>query len=717
MRNRWLLLALALVLLVVETAGAVALIIQGDHNDGKWATIAFAVPPGVAFALAGIVALWRRPANRTGFFLGAVGYVWFVGALAETNSNWLFTASILLSSFAFIPFVLLVFAHPTGRLESRWQHRYVVVASAALLVVPVIQLLVDRTPEPEGECVNGCRESTIAVFDSPRAADVMVIVSSVVGIVLILAAGALLVARWRGATPAHRNALRPVLATSSVAIGALLVLNTVDIFSPGASTGIVPIFLVTFAAVPVAFLIGILRTKLARASVAQLVVELGHGAPLQTALAKALGDPTLEVAYRTDDRGWIDATGRPVADPARSEGRSLTLVEGEHGHVATLIHDPSLDEEHELVSAVTAAASLSLENERLDAALRAQLELTETIVDTVPSLLVHVDVDGAILKANRAAVRAVGLERSAELVGRPFWDVFIAAEERDAMVMRFRAAAPGFARASYENTFTNDRGDRTVIAWESAPVADSQGRVVGIVAGGLDVTERKERELELARERDLRRHQAAEVRASRARIVRAADDARKRLERNLHDGAQQRLVSLSITLRLIESKLETHPESVAALVKSARQELTDALDELRELARGIHPAILSDRGLMPAVEALASRLPIDVSVTAPEVSLPDAIEAALYYVVAESLTNVVRYADTSDAAVSIDVTESAVVVVVADEGIGGADPTRGSGLRGLQDRVSALDGRMWVESQPGGGTRVIAEIPLATVTA
>ena len=683
MRRRWLLLVLAIGVLAAEIVGGVIQIVIGDHNDAKWATLAFAVPPGVAFAVAGIVAVWRRPGNRTGVYLGAVGYVWFVGALGESNNDWLFSASTVLSSFAFIPFILLVLSYPTGRLETQGQRVYVVAASAALLLVPTVLLLVDQTPERA--CVNGCRKSPIAIIASDSAGDVVTLVGTFIGIGLIAWAGILLVARWRRATAAHKNALRLVLTTSGIAIAILLVLNALDAVAGGTSDSLSPFFLVAFTAVPLSFLIGILRTRLARSSVAELVVELGRGAPIQDALARVLGDPNLEVAYRADDRGWIDASGRPVRDPQTREGRSTTQVTGERGLIATLVHDPSLDEEHELVQAVTAAASLSLENQRLDAALRAQSELTETIVDTVPSLLVHVDLDGRLVKANRAAVRAVGLGASADLVGRPFW---------------------------------NEVGQLTVIAWESAPVVDEQGRVTGIVAGGLDITDRKQRELELARERDLRKRREAEVRASRARIVRAGDEARQRLERNLHDGAQQRLVSLSIALRLIESKLDTDPAAAVPLVAGARVELSEALDELRELARGIHPAILSDRGLLPALESLASRLPIDVELTAPELELPDAIEAALYYVVAESLTNVVRYAETATASVELTSDERAVSVVVSDRGAGGADPTRGTGLRGLQDRVSALDGRLQVESALGEGTRVLAEIPLfATVTA
>jgi signal transduction histidine kinase len=209
-----------------------------------------------------------------------------------------------------------------------------------------------------------------------------------------------------------------------------------------------------------------------------------------------------------------------------------------------------------------------------------------------------------------------------------------------------------------------------------------------------------------------RKRQEEELRASRARIVAAGDDARRRLERNLHDGAQQRLVALSVSLRLAESKLREDPAGAAAILASAREELTHALGELRELARGIHPAILTDRGLEPAIEALVGRTPLPVEVEVCGGRLPAAVEAASYYVVAEALTNVAKYAGASSARVRIGRENGRVVIEVADDGSGGADPTQGSGLRGLADRVAALDGTLSIESPDGGGTSVRAEIPL-----
>jgi signal transduction histidine kinase len=209
------------------------------------------------------------------------------------------------------------------------------------------------------------------------------------------------------------------------------------------------------------------------------------------------------------------------------------------------------------------------------------------------------------------------------------------------------------------------------------------------------------------------RARVEELRASRQRLVEAGIAERRRLERNLHDGAQQRLVALSLTLRLAQNKMRKDPDAAERLMAGAHEELQLALEELRELARGIHPAVLSDRGLQGALEALAGRLPIPIELSeAPDDRLPAPIEAAAYFVVAEALTNVVKYADASHASVTVVRSNGHAIVEVRDDGIGGADPGRGSGLRGLADRVAALDGRLELESPPGEGTLLRAEIPV-----
>ena len=201
--------------------------------------------------------------------------------------------------------------------------------------------------------------------------------------------------------------------------------------------------------------------------------------------------------------------------------------------------------------------------------------------------------------------------------------------------------------------------------------------------------------------------------ASRARLVEVGDAERRRLERNLHDGAQQRLVSVALGLGMVSSRLESDPAAARELLANAQAELTRGLDELRELARGIHPAVLTERGLGPALDALAARAPVPVELAAmPDERLAAPVEAAMYYVVAESITNVAKYAHAAGVTVSIDRSNGAATVVVADDGVGGADPAGGSGLRGLAARVEALNGRLDVASPPGGGTRITAEIPV-----
>src|SRR4051812_46470880 len=203
----------------------------------------------------------------------------------------------------------------------------------------------------------------------------------------------------------------------------------------------------------------------------------------------------------------------------------------------------------------------------------------------------------------------------------------------------------------------------------------------------------------------------SDLRASRARIVESADHARRQIERDLHDGAQQRLVALALTLRLARSRVSD--DDARAFLDEASQNLDEAIKELRELARGIHPAVLSDRGLSSALQALAGRMPLPIEIGAvPEDRLPERIEAAAYFVVAEAITNVARYASASHARVELRCDDGALLVQVADDGVGGADPSSGSGLRGLSDRVAALDGRLDVESPPGQGTVVSARLPL-----
>jgi signal transduction histidine kinase len=228
--------------------------------------------------------------------------------------------------------------------------------------------------------------------------------------------------------------------------------------------------------------------------------------------------------------------------------------------------------------------------------------------------------------------------------------------------------------------------------------------VTSLVLGA--VIEERHTALEALRENERR------LRDSRARIVKAGDAARRRLERNLHDGAQQHLVSLALTLRLAKLQLRKHPAETEHLLTEASDELQSAIDELRELARGIHPAVLTDRGLGPALEVLADHAHLPVELTARLTSrLPPTVEAVVYYVAAEGLTNITKYAHATAATLRLETNDKTVVLHVGDNGAGGADPSLGTGLRGLADRVEALGGKLELRSPAGQGTLLTASIP------
>jgi signal transduction histidine kinase len=204
-----------------------------------------------------------------------------------------------------------------------------------------------------------------------------------------------------------------------------------------------------------------------------------------------------------------------------------------------------------------------------------------------------------------------------------------------------------------------------------------------------------------------------DLRGSRERIIEAADAERRRIERDLHDGAQQRMVAVAVTLGLAQAQMKNNPEAAAQLIQQARDEAQLAVKELRELARGIHPAVLSDHGLAAALEALATRAPVPVDVSGvPEEPLPRPVEAAVYFVTAEALTNIAKYAQADAAAVNLAIDNGSVLLQITDDGVGGADTSGGTGLSGLCDRVEALDGSIDIDSPPGGGTAVRVQIPL-----
>jgi signal transduction histidine kinase len=250
-----------------------------------------------------------------------------------------------------------------------------------------------------------------------------------------------------------------------------------------------------------------------------------------------------------------------------------------------------------------------------------------------------------------------------------------------------------------------ERGGETlaVLAYDPALDQEDPGRV-GAVASMARMALENERLAAQVRE------QLDEVRASRARIVEAGNAERRRIERDLHDGAQQRLVALAI--RLDQARAET--VGAAALIDETTAELLHAVNEVRNLARGLHPTILTEAGLGAAVEALAERTPFPVTVSVTESRFSPEVEAAAYYVVAEALTNSARYAAPSEASVTASIERDRLIVTIRDDGRGGADPTAGSGLRGLVDRLAAIDGELTISSPLGRGTTLTATLPVSS---
>jgi signal transduction histidine kinase len=524
-----------------------------------------------SFVIAGLIAWRRRPENRTGPLMVATGFLWFLGALPSSSIALLFTVGYATGSWAKAVFAHTVLAYPEGRLRSRLDKALVGAAYVDVVVAQFVTLTL--TPAPGNlALIHGDAEVARELLRAQRW----------VGFAIVGAALLVLGLRLRRGSKPLRRAVTPVLAAGILTlalIGATIVANELE---SGSAVDLNLAQIGAFGLMPLAFLAGLLRSRLARFGVAELVVELS-GTPtpgtLRDTLGQALGDPSLELAYWLPDAGrYTDADGRAVELPAEGSGRAVTRVEHGGRPVAALIYDPALGEDPELVAGVGAAAALALENERLQAELRATIE---------------------------------------------------------------------------------------------------------------------------------------DLRASRARIVHAADEERRRIERNLHDGAQQRLLALSFALGLAESEVPAELEKVRTLVGEAKEELSDAIEELRELAHGIHPQILSERGLAAALETLAARSPLPVKVSAPEERLPEPVEAAAYYLVSEAVANATKHARAHRVQITVGRSDGAVTVEVSDDGVGGATAS-GSGLRGLADRIEALDGRLYVTSPAGGGTTIRAEIPCAS---
>jgi PAS domain S-box-containing protein len=327
------------------------------------------------------------------------------------------------------------------------------------------------------------------------------------------------------------------------------------------------------------------------------------------------------------------------------------------------------------------------------AELERERELLNSIANNAPSLICLVDAEGRVrpFASNQAFERTLGYAPH-ETGGALFWERYVPDGERAAARDCILSAIRTQSVSECESRWLQRDGAEIDVAWAVTPLPKIEGGPVWLISGS-DITDRK-------------RHEE-EVRRSRARIVAAADDARRRLERNLHDGAQQRLIALLLQLR----NAQRGAVAADAAVSAAVGELAAAVKELRELAQGIHPSALAERGLAAALRIVASRAPLPVELDVTQTPLEGKISVAAYYIVSEALNNVAKYADATRAAVRVRETERALVVVVEDDGRGGADPALGTGLNGLVDRVAAFDGMLTIDSPCGAGTRIRAELP------
>ena len=558
-------------LLIAAGALGIGMLVGNGQNGPLVLRTVLEVLVGWSFVACGTFIWARRPANRLGRLMTTVGMLWLLGRMLTLIPHpVVYTAGLWLTDLWAPAFALFLLAFPTGRLGSRAD--LVIVGIFLFVTVPLefiwfLFLVLGNGLNALGIAPN---ESAAHVIDTIQR-DLI----SLGSVLLVVAMGR----RWLRSSGPVRRQMTPVLVG-----GLAILLQSVSwiFLSSGTRVELLDdlIFLAQIG-IPIAVLSVLLRSRMARGGVADLVVELGQTptpARLRDALANALGDPSLQVAYWAPSKDrFVDASGEPIVLPEDGTGQAVTMLERDGIQEAAIIHDAILLEEPGLIAAVASAMRLAVENDRLTAEVQEQLR---------------------------------------------------------------------------------------------------------------------------------------EVRASRARIVEAGDLERRRVERDLHDGAQQRLVSLSLELRVARNALgDDGDPAVRRSLDRVADEALAALSELRDLALGIHPLILTESGLGEAVESLADRTPVPVTVDVGSERYSPAVEGAAYFVISEALANVTKYANATKAAVRIRCLADHMTIEVDDDGIGGADPSSGSGLRGLGDRLAVLDGTINVASPVGGGTKISARIP------
>jgi len=670
---------------------AVALIATSDHEQHPEQAIALVLFVSSSFILAGLIGWTRRPQNRTGGLMVGVGFGVLIGVLGEANHSIPFTLGALFGSLFIAAFVHLLLAYPSGHLLSRRARVIVGAGYAIAFLAPLAESMfaARETCKP-----HACPDNLVLVSHDHAAHVVATAVWTAASVLLFAAVVVLLLGRWRETTPGLRRILRSVYLFGGLSIVLLAIGFVVTPFSGVGAIFVSVALIATFTTVPFIFLAGLLGTAIARGAgvgaIFSSVPERASPGEVQEGLRTALRDETAVVAYwYEEDEHYVDVEGNRLDLPEDTRRRVVTRLDYGEQPVAAIVHDASLLQEPELLEGVANAARIALERDKLLVEVRARAQRYRALLQAMPDLMFRISRDGRYISYNAPNERDLV---NGEVVGKLLWDR-LPTDLADRVLESGRAALGG---------------DPSVIEYHLDFEDGSRRHYEGRFAASGD-----DEFLMIVREITERKQQQEELEASRQRIVAAGDAARRKLERNLHDGAQQRLVSLSLSLRLAQNQVAKSPARAEELLEASREELMQALEELRELARGIHPAVLTDRGLEAALEALAGRaaLPVEIDCI-PDVELPPPVEAAAYYVVSEALANITKYAGASAVKVSIGQVDGYALVEVADDGVGGADPTRGSGLSGLSDRVASLNGKLVIDSPPGAGTRIRAEIPL-----
>jgi signal transduction histidine kinase len=548
----------------------VALAYGSDHLPEPGLRAALVVWVGVPYIAAGLIAWWRRPDSRFGPLMIAAGFGFFVSSLQWANSAVPYTIGFAFDLLVAVLFLHVFLAYPSGMLEGTPERVLVGLGYFAAIGLQLVKMLLGGF----------IPDNLLGFWDSLSAANTVEDVQLISISAILLAGIPVLIAKRRRTGRPLRRWTQLLVDSFALALVMIALLLLAGAFAWPSFETIRRISFVTIGFSPIAFLIGLMSARLARSTVAELLIQL-HSDPapgdLPDLFARALRDPSLTVAYWLPQYDtWADADGHAVELPGDGSGRATTVIERDGVRLAALVHDASLEDEPELLDAVSAAAGIALENGRLQAELRARLE---------------------------------------------------------------------------------------------------------------------------------------ELHGSRERVLEAGQRERQRLERNLHDGAQQRLIALSLDLSMLEQRLGDDPEA-RAQIDLARQEISQSLEELREVAHGLHPAVVSGHGLEVALESLAARAPVPVRLKVDlEQRVDEQLEVAAYYVVSESLANIGKHAQARSATIDVARADGQLVVEIVDDGVGGADSEGGTGLRGLADRVEALDGRLRVWTPRGGGTRVRAELP------